>query len=141
MIMTSIIRSSRSRAVLAEIEYTPDGPILRAVHGHTGPIPKHEHLLKLFPNISALRQEVFTALRSPAGDTLDRVLLSRAAYEAWLDAVATTDLAGIDPVSVPDEQARPISNGRLKIWVTLPDGREVSLILQPSEWAWRVPEH
>ena len=78
-------------------------------------------------------------MKGPVGDTLDRVLLSRVAYDRWnalATEVAKTLPATMDLATIPDERARAISGGRLLIWVDLPDGKKIQLTLEKEEWAW-----
>lgn len=139
---TILIRHNRRRAVVAHVGPTDTGIRLLRLTPDSGPVPEYGHLSgREFPDMSALRRAVLAAMRGPVGTTLDRVLLSPWAYHSWLKTVEDTDLADLDPQLIPDEQARPISGGRLLIWVDLPNGRKVDLIIPPEHWAWAGPRN
>jgi len=74
---------------------------------------------------------------------LDNVLLSPRIVAAWEQqakrAARAFAVMGIDPRSIPDEQAGVLRNGNLKIYATRPDV-EISLEAPPSEWSERAAE-
>jgi hypothetical protein len=47
----------------------------------------------------------------------------------------------IDPRTVPDEQAGILKDGTLKIFVRVSEGVEVSMIVPPDQWAYRMPNN
>lgn len=77
-------------------------------------------------------------------DTLSRVALSasaiarwRARAQAFLAEAAAHGVRG--PSDVGDEMARIEADGSLTIYLPLPDGAEVSMRVEPDEWAWAGP--
>jgi len=70
--------------------------------------------------------------------TLDSVLLTPAAVEAWHQAARTAAQllpAGID---IPDEDAEVLRSGELRVHVTHPDlGCLIELVIPATDWAWR----
>lgn len=140
----SLIRLSRARSCIAHWESVETGDIrLVRVSPDTGPVPDVAHLVgQLFIGLASLRLAVLAAMKGNVGDTLDRVLLSPAAYAAWNKTVAANAAAikkveAADVARIPDERAREISGKRLLIWVDLPTGEKISLIIPPEQWAWR----
>ena len=78
--------------------------------------------------------------RAPTVIDLDRVLLTPAVVIAWDVTIQASlpRLQGLAPAAIPDEQGRVWPDGRLEIFVTLPDGRgELTLAVPPAHWAWR----
>ena len=75
------------------------------------------------------------------GNTLDRVLLSQLAYEAWLHRAQTAAAVLVgdqsSPVYIQDERAEPLPDGGLLIYVDTSLGR-VSLTVPAGHWAWRT---
>lgn len=148
MPQTLIHSPDRTTAVIAHWEDTPHGLRLIRLTGKSGTMPDHQHLLGgagRFPDLDALKRAVLATMAGPVGDTLDRVLLTQTAYQRWMEtarnAVATlkTPLNGN---AIPDERARALPDGRLRIWVNLPNGQTIKLDLAPGEWAWRDgPQH
>lgn len=106
-------------------------------------MPDVAHLVgQLFIDLKSLRLAILAAMKGNVGDTLDRVLLSPAAYAAWYktvddNAAAIKKVEAADGAQIPDERAREISGKRLLIWVDLPTGEKICLILPQKEWAWR----
>lgn len=139
----TLVRASRTRSCIAHWEATETGEIrLLRVSPDQGPLPDVGHLTGpgvVLPDLDALRRAVMAALKGPTGDTLDRVLLSRSVYNRWtaLAAEAAKTLRDIDSPTIPDERARAISGGRLLIWVDLPDGGTIKMIVEKEEWAWQ----
>lgn len=136
-----LVRRSPSHSVIAHVLPVPGGFHLLRLSPDKGAVPDVAHLLSsagIFPDMQALRRAVIAAMKGPTGDTLDRILLSREACKKWGEVVESSAqrLAGIDQSQIPCEMARPISGGRLKIWVPLPDGNEISLVIEKNEWAW-----
>lgn len=79
-------------------------------------------------------------------DTLSRVALSRAAVDRW--HTKARELAHEDrkngvrrPSDIPDELARVEADGALTIYVPMPDGAELSMRVEPNEWAWLGPRN
>ena len=139
----TLIRASRSRSCIAHWEAVENGDIrLLRVSSDMGPLPDIGHLTGpgvVFPDLDTLRRAVTAAMKGPTGDTLDRVMLSRSAYDRWnalaAEAVKTLPVA-TDLAAIPDERARAITGGRLLIWVDLPGGKKIQLTLEKEEWAW-----
>lgn len=75
-------------------------------------------------------------------DVIDRVFITPNVIERWVavarDAVRKYHL---DPSQVPNERARVEPDGRLVIFVELPDGMVVSMDVSPSEWRWATGMH
>lgn len=74
---------------------------------------------------------------------LDEVLLSENSVSAW-QMVCRREarrLRGIKPSEIPDERARENADGSLTIFVPLPDGTEISMIIPVGEWSWRPRRH
>lgn len=74
-------------------------------------------------------------------DTLSRIGLAPAAIARW--GTRAQEIArearehGISsPEDVPDELAREEADGSLTIYITMPDGAELSMRVEPGEWAW-----
>lgn len=138
----TLIRASRARSCIAHWDATPEGDIrLVRVSPNDGPLPDVGHLVGAqFRDLAGLRLALIAAMKGPVGDTLDRVLITRAAYDrvaGLLREIAARLPAGTDPDTIPDERARPISGGRLLVWVDLPTGERASVILEKGEWGWR----
>lgn len=72
---------------------------------------------------------------------LDRIMLSVPAALRWERLAATTaktlNLTKQQIKSIPDEQAKLDEQGNLTLFVKLPTGRELSMKLNPGEWAFR----
>ena len=49
--------------------------------------------------------------------------------------------SGTDPRDIPDEQGRVEDDGSLTIFVSLPDGGEVSMTVPKEQWTWRHPSN
>jgi hypothetical protein len=63
-----------------------------------------------------------------------------AAVTAWSRTLpaATPRWRGLNSAAIPDEQGRILPDGRLQIFITLPDNRgAVTLNLPPDQWGWR----
>jgi len=139
-VFTTVVRHNVSHAVTAVVERNDDGSVrLEGVQPLAGKMPEADHLLgQRFPDLAALRRALVAAMRGVVGDTLDHVLLSKWAYDAWMDRVsrAAETLVGVEPESIPDEMAKPLPDGGLLIWVDLPAGR-VDLVVPIGHWAWR----
>jgi hypothetical protein len=75
---------------------------------------------------------------------LAHVLLSQEAVAGWQEtakrAARVAASLGIDPATIPDEQAGILRNGSLKIYVVM-DGVEVSMIVPPEQWSHRMPQN
>ena len=134
------MRHNASHAVVASVERLPDGGLkLRGIGPLDGPMPDVTHLMgQRFPDLAALRRALVAAMRGDVGGTLDNVLLSRWAYDAWIDRAsqAAQSINGVAPETIPDEMAKPLPDGSLLIWVDLPSGR-VELTVPKGHWAWR----
>ena len=79
-------------------------------------------------------------------DTLSRVALAATAVERWHAAarrlVIEAQTHGVRrPADIPDELARVEPDGALTIYVPMPDGAEVSMRVEPDEWAWIGPQN
>lgn len=140
---TLIQSPDRPVAVIAHWEDLPHGLRLRRLTAQHGPLPEYEHLIDprvYFPDLDALKRAVLATMHGPVGDTLDNVLLTERAYNQWMNH-AQQALANLktplDPQAIPDERARALPNGCLRIWVDLPNGHTVKLDLPPEDWAWR----
>lgn len=79
-------------------------------------------------------------------DTLSRVVLSLAAVNRW--HAKARELAqearnhGVrTPADIPDELARVETDGALTLYVPMPDGAELSMRVEPHEWAWAGPRN
>ena len=77
-------------------------------------------------------------------DTLSRVALSRSAFDRW--HTKASELArearkhGVRrPADIPDELTRVEADGALTLYVPMPDGTELSMRVEPREWAWLGP--
>jgi hypothetical protein len=83
---------------------------------------------------------------SGGDDTLSRVALSHSAVKRWHERAG--DLArearkhGVrQPTNTPDELARIEADGALTLYVPMPDGAELSMRVEPHEWAWLGPRN
>lgn len=139
------VRHNKSRAVLADVRRDARRLTLLALRPLDGPLPEVDHLIdQAFADFDAVRRALLAAMMGEVGDTLDNVSLSAQAYDAWMAkaAAAARTLAAsgssIDPDSIPDERAKPLPDGSLLIWVPLPDGARVELVVPKGQWAWRV---
>ena len=140
-ILKITVRHNVSHAVQAVVERRQGGVVLKEVQPLAGRLPEVGHLLgQTLPDLPSLRRALVAAMRGVVGDTLDHVLLSPQAYAAWLEraAQAAAALDGVSPDAIPDEMAKPLPDGSLLIWVTLPAGR-VELVVPRGHWAWRRP--
>ncbi len=79
-------------------------------------------------------------------DTLSRVALSHSAVMRWHERAS--DLArearsrgARKPADIPDELARVEADGALTLYVPMPDGTELSMRVEPHEWAWLGPRN
>lgn len=76
---------------------------------------------------------------------LENLLLSENAVNEWYmyAAAEAVRLAreGIDPSSIPDEEAEILPDGSLRIFVKISFDKELSMVVPPGEWAWRMPEN
>jgi hypothetical protein len=140
----TLIRSKEQPvAVIAHWEDLANGIRLRRLTEQRGPLPDHAHLMDpkaYFPDLDALKRAILAALHGPVGDTLDHVLLTPTAYQRWIQTIQQTLQATktpINPDHIPNERAKALPDGRLKIWVDLPTGRTLKLLLPASDWAWR----
>jgi len=109
-------------------------------------MPEVGHLVgQRFPDLSALRRALVAAMRGDVGGTLDNVLLSRWAYDTWIDrasqAAQSLKGAGVDPETIPDEMAKPLPDGSLLIWVDVPNHERVELVVPKGHWTWRKRPH
>jgi DNA-binding transcriptional LysR family regulator len=137
-----LVRHSPTRAVLADVEKHGQHYRLVRISPHNGPLPECGHLIgQVFPDLAAIRRALIAAMKGTVGDTLDNVLLSAAAYTAWqetaISAAKRLVAQGMVIESIPDEMAKPLPDGRLLIWVDLPDGQKVELAIAKTDWAWR----
>lgn len=74
-------------------------------------------------------------------DTLSRVALAPSAVQRWQDVsrsfLREARMHGVSHFSdIPDELARVEEDGALTIYIILPDGVELSMRVDPSEWSW-----
>ena len=131
-IIRVVARHNTSRAVMAVVEQLRDGIKLRGVSPLDGVMPEVGHLVgQRFENLETMRKALIDAMRGPVGGTLNHVLLSRWAYDAWIDKIS-----GVDQDAIPDEMVKPLPDYGLLIWVDLPSGR-VELTVPKGHWAWR----
>jgi len=79
-------------------------------------------------------------------DTLSRVALSHSAVKRW--HAKAGELArevrkhGVRALAdIPDELARVEADGALTLYVPMPDGAELSMRVDPHEWAWLGPRN
>lgn len=79
-------------------------------------------------------------------DTLSRVALSHSAVKRWHERAS--ELAcearkhGVSRAAdIPNELARVETDGALTIYVLMPDGAELSMRVEPHEWAWLGPRN
>lgn len=142
--MTAIhIRRAPHHACVAHVHVSPEGVTLIRVTPDIGPIPEWADLAAhQFPDIQALRRALIARMRAmargePQRTTLDRVLMSARVYQRWMEITESADLDGIDPESVPDETARPLPDGRLRIEAAIPGRAPVRLDIPADEWRWR----
>lgn len=139
---TMKVRHNKSHAVLADVERVGEHLRLLGVRPLDGDMPEVGHLIgAIFPDVAACRNALLAAMKGPVGDTLDNVLLSAAAYAAWLEkagAAANRMVAlGIAPDAIPDEMAKPLPDGSLLIWVDIPQFGRVSMSVPKEHWQWR----
>lgn len=141
---TILVRRAPDHAVVAHVSEDGLGVRLLRLTPDAGPVPEWTDLSgRAFPDRPSLRRAIVARMRAlvrrePQATTLDRVLLSRAAYDAWMRVAAETQIPdGIDPDEIPDEQAQEMPDGSLRIFVSLP-GRDVELIVAPGDWARRA---
>lgn len=142
--MTAIqVRRAPHHACVAHVHASPEGVTLLRVTPDTGPIPAWADLAAHpFPDVRALRRALVARMRAmargePRRKKLDRVLITPDAYRRWMEMAETVDPTGIDPESVPDETARPLPDGRLRIEVAIPGRAPVRLDIPADEWRWR----
>jgi hypothetical protein len=105
-------------------------------------MPEVGHLIGgLFPDIAACRRALLAAMKGHVGDTLDNVLISAAAYAAWLEkaGAAARQMAalGVAPNAIPDELAKPLPDGSLLVWVDVPALGRVSMLVPKEQWQWK----
>lgn len=69
--------------------------------------------------------------------SLDSISLAPAAIAAWGEICRREagKLQGIKPSEIPDERVRENDDGTLTIYVTLPDGGEISMVVPAEHWA------
>jgi len=68
---------------------------------------------------------------------MDRVSIRRDAAERWwLLMQHALPRQGIDPYSLPEEQARVEPDGALTLCIALPNGGEANMRVAPEEWRW-----
>lgn len=144
--MTSfLVRRSPSHAVVAHVRETVEGVTLLRVTPDTGPMPVWEDQEGLtYPDRRTLRRALLSRLRAvaigaPPLNTLDRVLLSRESHDAWMRLardIARQMPAAPDPDTIPDEDAQPLPDGTLRIFVPGIEGAE--LIVPAGQWALRT---
>ncbi|RME81251.1 MAG: hypothetical protein D6775_14040 [Caldilineae bacterium] len=137
------VRHNKAHAVWAVVEDTPDGVRLVGVEPYQGPVPEVAHLLGAeFPDNASVRRALIAAMKGPVGDTLDNVLLSKRAYDAWLlfaqQQAARLASEGVHASAISDEMAEALPDGSLKIWVTVGE-EEISMLIPPEEWSWKNP--
>jgi hypothetical protein len=74
--------------------------------------------------------------------TLENIQVHVAVYAAWLEKVGAAAqeavALGIWPEAVPDEQATPLPDGNLLIWVDVPGFRRVSMLVPKEHWHWKL---
>lgn len=77
-------------------------------------------------------------------DTLSRTLINQSAVDRW-NAMAPALLKQAQqhgcktPSDIPDELARVEPDGTLTLYVVMPDGAELTMRIEPQEWAWHGP--
>lgn len=82
-----------------------------------------------------------------SGDaTLSRVALSHSAVKRWHElagnlAREARKHGARKPADIPDVLARVEADGALTIYVPMPDGAELSMRVEPHEWAWLGPRN
>jgi hypothetical protein len=76
-------------------------------------------------------------------NNLDNVLITPALRQRWINKVkATTALyKDLNPRSIPDENCEALPDGRLRIFVNLPNGVTVELFADSHEWQYRMPQN
>lgn len=77
--------------------------------------------------------------------SLDKILLSERAVVEWQKVAYAKALKlarmGVDPRTIPDEEAEILQDGSLRIYVELPTGETADMIVPPQEWALRLPQN
>jgi hypothetical protein len=139
----TLIVYHENRGVRAFLIPDQGGLRLMKLESIQGPIPEWDHLAgELFLDADGVRRAILAAMRGAVGDTLDLVRLDEQAYRDWLmlahDTITRWTNSGrfIDPQKIPDEQARPLPDGSLEIYLDLP-GERLSMIVPPDRWTWR----
>lgn len=140
---TVLVRHDRHSAIRATfLPLEGGGLILQKAVGHNGYQADVSHLIGArFPEFAALKLALLASMKAAVGDTLDRVLLSEAAYRSWINMVRSKAIAlqraGYDCSQIPDEQARPTKEGGLLIWVNIPGQERLSMLIPKDQWSWR----
>jgi len=72
--------------------------------------------------------------------SMDRVSIRRDMAGTWsLLMQHTLPRLGIEPLALPEEQARLEQDGALTIYISLPDRGEVKMRVEPDGWKWFEP--
>jgi hypothetical protein len=140
-----LVRRSPGHACVAHVRDHTDGVVLLRVTPDRGTVPFWSDLEgQAFPDRPSLRGALLARMRAqargePLLTTLDRVLLSRDAYAAWMRVAtdAAPALSGLNPDDLPDETAEPLPDGTLRISVALPSGAAIVIVVPADQWAWR----
>ena len=134
-----VVRHNASHAVVASAERLPDGGLkLRGVGPLDGQMPDVTHLIgQRFPDLPALRRALVAAMRGTVGDTLDHVLLSRWAYQTWVNQVskAAKSLKGVAKETIPNGMVKPLPDGSLFIWADF-RSEKAKLTVPREHWVW-----
>jgi hypothetical protein len=73
-------------------------------------------------------------------DILEKVVLSGVAVQRWVEVIGpevrTLIQQGVALMDAPEEKAELMAGGGLEMYIELPDGRRVSVIIEPGEWEW-----
>lgn len=71
-------------------------------------------------------------------DTLDKILLSPRAVDAWnnkcLEFIKNNNIP--NPYMIPDEQAKVLGNGDLLIFVDVGEYGKCELVVKRGDWCW-----
>ena len=74
---------------------------------------------------------------------LDEIMISLQIFEIWKYHVTkkvvewyqkSGEIKNINPSKIPDEQFRVLENGDGEIFLTMPDGIEISLLVPKEHW-------
>ena len=133
----------KTETVLVVFRTMTSGLVLEAVQTEAGePVAICSHLVgSFFPEEHALRCAI-TSLVQRGGvlDTLDRVLLSPAAYQKW-QRKAQEQLEAWQRNRTPfpqmdEEMAQLLPKGRLRIYCKIQGHPDLDLVLRAGEWSW-----